>query len=408
LILKMKVNFRMRAHKPAGQFAKSIGEVPLLLMAIWIFTASGCSNEKAKPRDSFDRHALLASVTEHVALPAARGFAEDSAKLSKSVSLLCGALGGTMEAKAREEARTLWRQSMVRWQGLELLRFGPLDPMASSVHDQIYSWPIIRSSCSVDHGVQERQHNPAAFDIRIQTTNRRGLTALEYLLFADAPDHSCAANFGSPGARCEYAQVVAADVARLANELRDAWEPGVGDFAGKLTRAGESGSGFRSAQAAINAVSNAMFYLDTHTKDLKLAAPAGIAVNRCRPPGQLCPDDLESRYAQHSRENIRANLVAFRLVYTGNADDGTVGVGFDDFLTDLGAADFSRQLAGEIADALAAVDAISAPLPSALFSDLPAVVTSHAAIAKVCDQLKSRFLTVLGLELPNASAGDND
>ena len=82
-------------------------------------------------------------------------------------------------------------------------------------------------------------------------------------------------------ARCGYAQQAAADVAATAQTLLDAWSADGGNFIAELSNAGESGGSFGSAQVALNVVSDAMFFFDSATKDVKLAESAGITDNSC-------------------------------------------------------------------------------------------------------------------------------
>jgi hypothetical protein len=43
-----------------------------------------------------------------------------------------------------------------------------------------------------------------------------------------------------------------------------------------------------------------------------------------------------------------------------------------------------------------------------LISDLAAVQAAHAAIKAITDNMKSQFVTVLNLSVPQTGAGDND
>ena len=49
-----------------------------------------------------------------------------------------------------------------------------------------------------------------------------------------------------------------------------------------------------------------MFYLDSSTKDAKLATPLGLFANVCG--SQACPEAVESLFANNSVANVENNL----------------------------------------------------------------------------------------------------
>src|SRR5690606_34565027 len=104
--------------------------------------------------------------------------------------------------------------------------------------------------------------------------NTRGLAAAEYLLFYAGSDNACSssASINSQGTwaalggelavrKREYAAVVVKDVAAHAAAIHAAWDTDQG-FAAGLARSGASGAPFSSDRAALNAVSDGLFYLE--------------------------------------------------------------------------------------------------------------------------------------------------
>ena len=77
-----------------------------------------------------------------------------------------------------------------------------------------------------------------------------------------------------------------------------------------------------------------MFYVEVEVKDMKLAEPLGLSM--CTT--ETCPELVELRFSHRSLEAIRSNLRSFRRVFLG-ADPGMEGLGCDDLLRDVGAAD---------------------------------------------------------------------
>ncbi len=379
----------------------------------------GCApGSKSAPSDGFERSAMLKNLAENVIYPAVQEASTDATALTGAVQGYCSALATPGEAAARQQAREAWKRAMASWQIVEVMQIGIAADNGGALRDEIYGWPVA-SSCAVDQDVMLRRAQPDSFDISMRLINRRSLTALEYLLFAPTLEHTCADNAAPPGwqelsgaervaARCGFAIEVAADVGKRTAMVESAWDPKQGNFTGALAVAGTGGSSFARAQDAVNVVSDAMFYLDQITKDKKLAEPTGIAINRCGNGGVICPAELESQYAHVSKENIEQNLVGFRRLFLGNDAEDRPGVGFDDFLDQLGAGTLRATMVADLEGALAALRAIPGTLDAALLDSPEQVLELHARVKAVCDQMKSQFLTVLGLEIPNGAAGDND
>lgn len=389
-----------------------------LALGLMAACSSSPASSDAQPI-SFDRRAMLANLGEKVVLPTYRVFGQRADELAAAIDGHCAALGSAGEAPALASAQDAWKQAMTSWQEAELMIFGPAAMDARTLRDRIYSWPVT-SSCAVDQDVMLRGDDPA-YDIGTRLTNRRGLDALEYVLFAPTLETTCPPQAAPPGwealstadrqaARCAFAQAAAADLATQAATLLAAWEPAQGNYLGELSSAGQSGSSIDSVQSAVNLVSDAMFYVDSEVKDMKLGEPAGVVMNSCGTAGEPCLAELESRFARHSKENVIANLRGLTMLFGGDGPDGNGGggPGFDDFLIAVGAAELASVMSSDMAAALAAAEAIDGTLTDALAADRDSVVAAHAAVKRITDSMKSQFLTVLGLELPESAAADND
>ena len=340
----------------------------------------------------FDQVALLASVANGVVVPTLASFSDEATKLANAVATQCGTAA----------AQAAWRSAATVWQRAELMRVGPT---RMELRDRIYSWPVV-AACPVDQEVMAYRSNPSGYDIATKLVNRRGLPALEYLLFSTSLASACASapagwaalsDAEKGAARCAYATVVAEDLRVQAVALHAAW---TGGYATTLATAG---SPFRNPHEAVNVVSDALFALDTDVKTAKLGRPAGTEMGTCPTLGSPCPQDVEAPWSNHSKENIAANLRGFRLLFTGGD-----GVGFDDYLTASGASALAAKMTTDIDAAIAAVEAIPGTLATAVV-DAPATVkAAHDAVRLVTNELKSQFLTVLALDIPDDVGDDTD
>jgi predicted lipoprotein len=372
----------------------------------------------AADADPFAASAFLNQVGAAIVIPTYQRFTDEIAALASAIEESCAALGTVDETARRLAAQEAWHAAMMTWQRAELWLFGPAAASNHDLRDHIYSWPIV-STCAVDQDVMLRYQDPSAYDITLRLVNRRGLDALEYVLFVDTLEVSCPPQAAPAGwvelfdadkksARCGFAAAAAADLAKQAQILVDAWLPAGGDYLGDLVSAGQSGSPFATARDAVNAVSDGLFYLDVATKDKKIAMPAGLLPSSCGAVGTPCPADVELPTARASLAAIRANLLGFQMVLSGRGADGAPGVGFVDFLQGAGAGALAARMTASVEAALGAVDAVEGDLASAVTLRPAQVATLHAAIKAITDDLKGDFLTLLMLRIPDEGAGDSD
>jgi hypothetical protein len=153
-------------------------------------------------------------------------------------------------------------------------------------------------------------------------------------------------------------------------------------------------------------VTDAVFYIESEVKDMKLAWPVGVDMMAC--PSGTCVALLESRFAGRSKANIAANLHGLRLLLEGCQSDYT-GLGFDDLLTALGSGALAETLRTRAISAQAAVTNIEeADLDQALLADHASVKALYDAVKAVTDLLKIDFATLLDIELPGDIGTDND
>lgn len=354
------------------------------------------------------RARVLHDVVELVIEPAHAG-AHEAAVALRDATEAWASSGDADDLTAAQEA---WKVAMLAWQRVEVYRFGPAGAMGSDVggldlRDDVYSWPT-RNPCRVDQELVAQTYAQDA-TLAAAPVNVRGLAALEYLLFHTEPTNQCdpARSINQDGSwaalseaqiaehRAQYAAASARLVVAAIEELQAQW---AGGFAQEFQSAGNGSTLFASRQEALNTYSNALMFVELDMKELKLGAPGGILM--CAQP--TCPEAREFWWFDLNFPAIAENLDAFLVGFTG-AD----GHGFDDLLEEIGQGALAAEM---IAAANAARDAAAnAPPMTASLQDGPdAVVAVYDANKVLTDLLKTQFISVLDLELPQQAEGDND
>lgn len=388
-------------------------------------------NDDQDTNTDFDQSKLIASIVDNVITPTYQEFSTLASAQEQAIYNYCQEetafatddSNETLVNEAKAIAKDSWRNAMNTWQLADMMQLSPLLVGDGALRNNIYSWPT-ENTCGVDLDVtyfKDGTVNEQPYDIATRTASRKSMVGLEYLLFNDNLAHTCTGSTVPSEwnnqtqqyrkiARCEYATEVAKDIEVNAQALLTEWlgEDGANNgYADTLKEAGTEGSNFASAHEAVNELSDALFYLDSFTKDGKLATPLGLFANECG--SQACPESVESTYSAHSIENITNNLQALKLFMQGSLTvDDEDALGFKHYLVDVGdeitANSIDQQLEIAIADTMNYEDSLA----ETLTNNADTVLTTHSEVKSITDTLKSDFITSLALELPQTSAGDND
>ncbi len=361
--------------------------------------------DAAQPTDDFDRRALLTHLATDVLLPIQANVATAAERLPPALLAYCDALDAGNVGTTRDAARAALGDAIDAWQYADAVLVGPAAMNQKAIRDRIYAWPLL-SPCELNKDVASRWTNPASYDVTTELVSTRSLTAVEFLLFPPTDAHGCLAapsgwdTMPKDRARCRLALEIAGDVAQQARALHTAWKPDGGNYIGELT-------GMSNAHAAVNVISDSFFYMDKMVKDMKLGQPAGITMNVCDAMQEPCIAEVETQFSDRATFAIRANLAATRQLFTGTTPESD-GPGFDDFLITLGHPDVAARMVGNLDAAVAHAAALPDSFLSALSTSYSQVVATHAATRAFTDDLKSQFLTLLALEIPDDVATDND
>ena len=409
------------------QIARHILLIALAVFAGCVNTDSGDSNE-VPTSEGFDFVGMMASYADGVLLPSYERLESTIEVLSEptgAIANYCGSISTADEGVMLDAARVAWQEAMSSWQEAEAYLVGPVMDNGGSIRNSIYSFfsgsPL--STCAIDQAVMLAQ-NPS-FDLTNRSYNQRGLDALEYLLFNEDLTHTCPTQIVETQTwniqpadqrkilRCEYAFDLAEDVDLSADGLGAAWQSSGGNFRTEFINPEKLADNFQQ-------LSDALFYIELSTKDAKLGVPTGIK-DGC---SQLtCPEASESRFSDTALENIRSNLIGFRELLTGGG-----GLGFDDIIIAEGFPEVNNNFHTNVEAAITLIDSMDMSLLDQLAiiegsgSDASClnsaanpetvqmipVCSLHGFLKRITDSLRTEFIVIVNVDLPDGAAGDND
>lgn len=383
-----------------------------------------------KPNEgAFSEEKMLVNIGLNVIVPAVDEFYIETRRLKRDVSERCTKLSaGVNDAQHLTRVQEQWKRTMLAFHRVDAVPVGPLTANKSELSNSIYSWPFV-SYCHVDLEVA-RSSKGKVSDVETLAPNRKGLAALEYLLFSPTTKTACPNTVINKDAaewlakneldkqldRCRVEERFSQDLETRAKILFSQWDPAQNNYTKRLI----DNSEFPSTKKAINAMTDALFTIET-MRDAKLGVPLGL-IKGCADPSGLCPQDTEHVLSGMALDTIDVQVSMFRDVFFGATSATAKAFGFDDYLAGKGhqevADDFDRELksvsesvsktqaVGLLKDLVAATDKATCSV-SMLSSPQPACQL-FMDIRRVTTLLKTELIVVLALEAPAAFQGDND
>jgi len=375
--------------------------------------------------NTFNQQALLMNLVDNIITPTYENFLTQAEIQQQSIKTYCDleknySVGDDRQPieAALNNSQIQWLTTMNQWQLAEVMQIGPLTTNSSTLRNNIYSWPVI-SHCGIDQDIVFFQNgliNTTPYEITQRTSTRRGLDAAQYLLFNTTLEHSCTterdilatwptlSDTQKRVARCEFAVEVATDITASAQSLNDQWE----NYSTTLKNAGELNNDFSDVHDGVNAVTDALFYIDNLVKDTKIGIPLGLFTNDCGGVGSICIENVESALSDQSISHLIQNLTAFKQLFTGQGVDENNTIGFDDYLINVNDKATSDNIIASTQQAIDDLTAYQVSLSERLTNDTAAVETTHSNVKAITDQMKTDFINSLALQLPSTAAGDND
>lgn len=353
---------------------------PWCLLALCLIGCGGTPDPDSRRR-------TLEATATRVALPAHRDFAARAGELDAAVL----ALGGTPDDDHLAAARSGWKAARLAWRALAALNFGPA--VTQGTLAAVDFWPT--RPADIERAVADAPAPLDASYVARLGAAQRGLPALEYLLFGPT---SPVGSSPDAAVRRTLAGLLAHDIATRAGDLRAAWEPEEGGYAGSLAHAGESGSVVPSTRAGVDLLLNASVAALVDLTDATLARPLGE-----KSGGTPQPDLVEAPYAPLSIESWNAALDGLTALYVGERS-GERGEGLT-LLVGERSPELDRRVRASLTECRARSAALGEPLASVVEGDPAPAAALLAAARTLRRSIGTEVVQTVGGQLV---FGDND
>ncbi len=358
-------------------------------LGLGLVFALGCA---PVPLADGERREALGQTIEQVILPTCSDLADRTAELSE----LLDALALAPEHALLADIRNAYLATRAPLAESQAFGFGPAEELRSAA--AIDQQPIDTLKIDAElAGTAELtpQH------LSVIGANKRGLHAVEYLLFPEDDSQLEAALLDASEAgerRRQFLSAAGVIVATNAGALRDAWAPDGGDYGRRFSEPGAADAVSVDVQAGLDTLLNQAVFLSEVVANTKLGKPLGSATG-----GEIDPSAQESERSGASLSDARGNLRGVRNVYFGTRD-GRIGPSLSTLVrakspgTDLRARE-------ALAAAEASLLAVPEPLTLALTESPELVSAAFESLKTLKRVLATEVLGTLGASL---KFNDND
>jgi len=368
----------------------------LLTMGLILSSTFGLGGCSTPAEDDTLQKAVMGDLAKIVIYPWQMELATEATAVETTVAAFCAA---PTEANLIA-AQDAWRKARMPWKRAEMVRIGPVEDLRLGA--AIDFWPVRPDT--IEAAITAAPEPVTAEHIAALGTSSKGMPAIEYLLFDPLGGNATVLTaLGGMDAtavkRCDYARALAETFANDAAALEAAWNPMGGAFVNELANAGAGSKTFTSGQSGIAGIVNLLNASLQGANENKLSGPLGL--NTGSPDATL----VESRYSDHSLEDLLENLHGVEEIYYGRHGDAS-GQGLSALVNARSSA-IDNAVKTALTDAESKVSAIAPPLRTAITAQPETATATHAAIRALRIRLSTDVASVLGVSiLLNDTDGD--
>ena len=319
---------------------------------------------------------VLISLADEVVVPAFQEVAKDMGTLHEASQALCQNPGSA----TLDVAQQAWRDARASWMTSEAMWFGPVMERRSR---SLMDW----SPTDVE-GVEETLARDIAFtagDIReTLASNRRGLGAIEYILFDDGAVDS----LKNAPARCSFLTSLTDVAGEEAEAIRSAWVDGAdGSPPYKDYLTGRSDLSLLPSDGVAEAVRTQVFLI-RDIVEMRLATALGL---RGEPDLTVIPGTV----ADNGLADLRHELLGMQRMYEGAEAEG---LGVAHLIQPL-SEETDQRLREQFAAALTAIDAVDGTLKAAINERPDQVLEVHDRLSDLRRTIATEVVSLLGVSV---------
>lgn len=285
-----------------------------------------------------------------------------------------------------EALRTDFISTYSQWEKVSFLEFGPA--FSQTLRAEFNTFPT--DNFSIDNAIESGEFSLTGFS----TTNRRGLPAMDYLIYGLADtDEEIVAKYNideNAGNRKEYLLAVSQLILNKIDLVYNQWLPSGGNYQEEFIQKDGTDVG-SSFGEMVNALSQ---YLERFSRDARMGIPLGK-----RSQGVIIPRNVEAYYSQQSIPLLQAHISGMKDFYLGKQGD-TDGKGFYELLQEIRAGEdegLADRILAQFDLILGRLDQVPSPLSTTIQTNPAPAEAAHQELQKQVILIKTEFSSALGV-----------
>ena len=337
-----------------------------------------CQKEGSNPANSFDRGPMIENMGSSVILPSYEAALKASSDLREAVVQFITQSNITN----LEAVRTAQALAYAEFQKVSPYEFGPAQSVA--LRGSLNTYPS--DTAKVENAIATN-----VWDLeQLQFGDARGFPALDALLFANSLQETFIQFTSAPNAenRKRFLDDVSKHIHQKLETVYLQWSPGNGDYLATFTnnKGTDVGSGTGMLVNTLNQ------HFERFLRDGKIGIPVGV-----RSLGIPLPEKCEGYFQGMSLSLAKENMRAIERMYNGNSLDNFNGIGLDNHLVGIGAADLDNRIKTQIDNVFLGLESLSDPLSENIIGNQTQVESVYSEMQKLVILFKVDMPSRLGV-----------
>jgi uncharacterized protein len=358
--------------------------VLLVISAVFLVLIEGCKKKDKDndPEPSFDRRAMLSNVGNNIIIPNYQSLKAAVDKLDSATA----AFNLNPDNTNLVNLQNIFKDAYRAWQICSVFDLGP----AETEYFRINMNTFPTDSVQINSNISSGSYNMDA----IANWDAKGFPGMDYLLFGTGADNNAIllryTTDSDAANRKQYLADLTADMKAKTNTVLTAWLPSGGNYINTFVNTDGTDIG-----SSIGQLVNQLNYDYEILKNYKLGVPLGK-----QNLGTQLPEKVEAYYSGISTELLLLQIKAIENIFLGKSSQGD-GLGFDDYLDQIGAqyngGSLATAIKNQFASATAKLELLSDPLSADIQSNTALAEAAYVEVQKLVVLLKTDMPSALGV-----------
>ncbi|MDB5256646.1 MAG: hypothetical protein JWM14_1341 [Chitinophagaceae bacterium] len=347
---------------------------------------SSCKKPDEDPTASFDQTPLLQNIGNNIIIPNYQTLSVAVNKLDSATT----AFNAAPTETSLSNLQVLFKDAYRAWQYSAIYDFGP--SAAVYLKSNVNTFPVTVSQ--VTSNVTSGSYNlDAAVNL-----SAKGFPAVDYLLYGVAADnasrvleYTTTTNFAK---RKQYLADVVTDIKTRVTSTLNGWLPSGGNYINQFVSSTGTDAG-----SSLSLVVNQFIQDYDNGKYYKVFIPLGTQ------GVPSYPEKTEAYYSGISAELVILTTNASQELYLGKSRAGVDGIGFDDYLDQIGESTLNNSIKAQYTSALTIWATVGDPLSATIGSNPALVNSAYTELQKQIPMIKRQMTSAMGVLV---AFGDDD